>query len=109
MLRSLLGTPYSSRQMGYDLQRLTRKGLVTRLDHQRRYVLTPFGQRVALFSHQGPRPHPASGTPGARPEFHRAGAAILRTTFTALDRAIEAHIAEAQLAARSFCDRFVPF
>ena len=81
MLRSLLGTSYSSRQMGYDLRRLTRKGLVTRLDHQRRCVLTPFGQRVALFSHQGPRPHPASGTPGARPEFHRAGAAILRTTF----------------------------
>jgi NAD(P)-dependent dehydrogenase (short-subunit alcohol dehydrogenase family) len=55
MLRSLLGTSYSSRQMGYDLRRLTRKGLVARL-HQKRYVLTPFGQRVALFSHQGPRP-----------------------------------------------------
>lgn len=35
--------------MGYDLRRLRRKGLVKRLDHQKRYVLTPYGRRAALF------------------------------------------------------------
>lgn len=29
---------YTTRQMGYDLRRLIRKGLVTRLDHQKRYA-----------------------------------------------------------------------
>jgi hypothetical protein len=35
--------------MGHDLRRLMRKGLVTRLHGQHRYVLTPYGWRVALF------------------------------------------------------------
>ena len=32
LVASLLGTSYTTRQMGYDLRRLRRKGLVTRLD-----------------------------------------------------------------------------
>jgi hypothetical protein len=46
---SLLGGPYTSTQMTYDLRRLRLKGLIRRLDSTNRYVLTPDGLRVALF------------------------------------------------------------
>jgi hypothetical protein len=49
LVASLLGTPYTTRQMRYDLRRLLLKGMLTRLDHKNRYVLTPCGRRVALF------------------------------------------------------------
>jgi hypothetical protein len=44
-----LGVPYSMNQMSYDLRRLRLKGLITRLPHTNTYVLTPDGQRVAIF------------------------------------------------------------
>jgi hypothetical protein len=40
--------PYSCRQATYDLRRLRRKALITRLPHSHRYQLTPFGRRVAV-------------------------------------------------------------
>jgi hypothetical protein len=40
---TLLGVPYSARQMSYDLRRLRLKGLITRLPHTDTYVLTPEG------------------------------------------------------------------
>jgi hypothetical protein len=40
--------PYSSRQATYDLRRLRRKAMITRLPHSHRYQLTPFGRRVAV-------------------------------------------------------------
>jgi hypothetical protein len=46
---SLLAGPYTSTQATYDLRRLRLKGLIRRLDHTNRYVLTPDGLRVALF------------------------------------------------------------
>ena len=46
---SLLGVPYSMSQMSYDLRRLRLKGLITRLPRSNTYVLTPDGQRVAIF------------------------------------------------------------
>ncbi len=48
-VRSLLGSPYTSAQMTYDLRRLRLKGLVRRLPHSNTYVLTPEGARVAIF------------------------------------------------------------
>ena len=52
-LRSLveahLGRPYASRQMTYDLRRLTRKGLIAREKGTHRYRLTPEGRRLAMF------------------------------------------------------------
>jgi hypothetical protein len=39
---------YSSRQATYDLRRLRRKALISRLPHSHRYQLTPFGRRVAV-------------------------------------------------------------
>ncbi|MGH3476513.1 MAG: hypothetical protein ACRDT8_16275 [Micromonosporaceae bacterium] len=46
---TLLGVPYSMSQMSYDLRRLRLKGLITRLPHTNTYVLTPDGQRAAIF------------------------------------------------------------
>lgn len=99
LVGSLLGTSYTTRQMGYDLRRLRRKGLITRLDHQKRYVLTPYGRRVALFL---TKVHAHVLRPGLQAldlSFTAQAPPRLRTTFAALDRAIDAHIAEAQLAA----------
>jgi hypothetical protein len=46
---ALLGVPYSMSQMSYDLRRLRMKGVITRLPHSNTYVLTPDGQRIAIF------------------------------------------------------------
>jgi Mn-dependent DtxR family transcriptional regulator len=40
---------YTPRQMGYDLQRLGRKGLIQRVEGKLCYTLTSHGRRVALF------------------------------------------------------------
>ena len=48
LVASLLDQPYSSRQATYDLRRLRRKALITRLPHSQRYQLTPFGRRTAV-------------------------------------------------------------
>ncbi len=40
---------YSSRQATYDLRRLTRKGVITRIPATQRYQLTPFGRRIATW------------------------------------------------------------
>jgi hypothetical protein len=99
LIASLLGTPYATRQMGYDLRRLARKGLIKRLDRQKRYVLTPYGRRVALFL---TKVHARVIRPGLQAldlSFTAQVPPALRTTFTALDRAIDAHITEAQFAA----------
>jgi hypothetical protein len=99
VMASLLGSPYTTRQMGYDLRRLLRKGLLTRLAHQHRYVLTPYGRRVALFL---TKVHAHVLRPGLQAldlTFVAHAPPALRRTFAALERAIEAHIAEAQLAA----------
>ncbi len=99
LVASLLGTPYSTRQMGYDLRRLTRKGLISRLDRQHRYVLTPYGRRVALFLTKVHARVLRGGLQALDLSFIAQAPPPLRTTFLALDRAIDAHIAEAQLAA----------
>ena len=49
LVAGLLGLPYSPAQMTYDLRRLRLKGLIRRLEHHNRYVLTPDGIKVAFF------------------------------------------------------------
>jgi hypothetical protein len=52
LVAQLLGVPdgqYTARQMGYDLRRLARKGLLQRDGRRLRYELTPYGRRLALF------------------------------------------------------------
>ncbi|WP_448070476.1 hypothetical protein [Georgenia yuyongxinii] len=45
----LLGVAYTINQASYDLARLRLNGLIERLPHTNTYVLTPDGQRVAIF------------------------------------------------------------
>lgn len=40
---------YRSNQMTYDLRRLRLKGILWRVPHTHRYLLTPYGRKVALF------------------------------------------------------------
>jgi hypothetical protein len=52
LVADLLGpadSPYTARQMGYDLRRLARKRLIRRVEGKLCYTLTPYGWRVALF------------------------------------------------------------
>jgi hypothetical protein len=59
---------YTTNQMTYDLRRLRRKGIIWRIPHTHRYVLTPYGYKVALF-------------------FTRLHARVFRPGFAALDPA----------------------
>lgn len=57
---------YTSGQMTYDLRRLRLKGLLWRVPHPQRYVVTPYGYRVSLF-------------------FTKLNARVFRATFAAMD------------------------
>ena len=48
LVGTLLDRPYTSRQATYDLHRLKRKGLITRIPGRHRYQVTPLGRRVAV-------------------------------------------------------------
>ncbi|WP_448074230.1 hypothetical protein [Georgenia yuyongxinii] len=48
-MNHLLGMAYTVNQMSYDLARLRLNGLIERIPHTNTYVLTPDGQRVAIF------------------------------------------------------------
>jgi hypothetical protein len=48
LVRRFWNNPYSSQQATYDLRRLRRKALITRMPHSHRYQLTPFGRRAAV-------------------------------------------------------------
>jgi len=92
---ALLGIPYTSGQMTYDLRRLRRKGLIRRLDHANTYVPTPDGLRVALFytklHDRLLRPLLAADHPPAPPE--------LRDALRIVDRSIDDYVARARLKA----------
>jgi hypothetical protein len=90
---------YTARQMGYDLRRLARKGLVRRVTGRLCYTVTPFGRRVALFL---TKVHARVLRPGLQALDTRIVAQApppLRTLFTALDAATDSLIEEARLAA----------
>jgi hypothetical protein len=91
----LLGQPYSRNQMSYDLARLRRNGLLERLPHSNTYVLTPEGQRVAIFytkiHDRLLRPLLAANAPPAPPELRDA----LRT----VDRHVKDYSERARLNA----------
>jgi hypothetical protein len=48
LVARLLGSSYAANQMTYDLRRLRRRGLITRLPNTHAYVVTPAGLRVAF-------------------------------------------------------------
>jgi hypothetical protein len=89
----LLGASYTTNQMSYDLARLRLNGLIERLEHTNTYVLTPDGQRVAVFYTKVHdrllRPLIAANAPPAPTELRRALATI--------DRAVNDYIDQARL------------
>ena len=48
-VEALLGSPYTSAQMTYDLRRLRLKGLIHRIPRSHRYTATTYGLKVAFF------------------------------------------------------------
>lgn len=102
VVAQLLGVPidgYTARQMGYDLRRLHRKGLLRRVPGRLCYTLTPFGRRVALFL---TKVYARVLRPGLRAldvQIHSQTPPLLRTAFAALDAATDSLIKEARLAA----------
>ena len=49
LMTGLLAAPYTAGQMTYDLRRLRLAGLIRRIEHTNRYVLTPDGIKMAVF------------------------------------------------------------
>jgi hypothetical protein len=49
LMTGLLGATYTTSQASYDLTRLRRNGLITRVPHQNLYTLTPDGLAFAIF------------------------------------------------------------
>ena len=48
-IEALLGRPYTTAQMTYDLRRLRLKGLIHRIPQTHRYTATSYGLKVAFF------------------------------------------------------------
>jgi hypothetical protein len=90
---------YTPRQMGYDLRRLARKGLIARVDGKLCYTLTPHGRHVALFL---TKPYARVLRPGFQafdPHVTSPAPPPLRTALAAVDAATERLLQEARLAA----------
>ena len=92
---------YSSRQATYDLRRLKRKGVITRVQGTQRYQLTAFGRRIATWFTKA---HGRVLTPGLAWTDPRlppdvAARSSLALTWRAFDRAVEEFIAAQMVAA----------
>ncbi|MEU5942305.1 hypothetical protein ABZ807_24680 [Micromonospora sp. NPDC047548] len=89
----LLGTGYTTSQMTYDLRRLRFNGLIRRIEHTHTYVLTPDGQRLAIFytklNDRLLHPLLAADRPQAPP--------ALRQALTTIDHYVDDYIARARL------------
>jgi hypothetical protein len=94
-MTGLLGTAYTMNQASYDLGRLARNGLITRIPHRNLYVLTPDGLRFAIFYTKVHdrilRPLMASDQPQAPPP--------LRAALRVIDTEVSRRIAAARLPA----------
>ena len=92
-VNALRGSTYTADQMGYDLQRLRLNGLIERIHATNTYLLTPDGQRVAIFytklHDRLLRPLLAADAPPAPPE--------LRQALCTIDRHVHHYIADAHL------------
>jgi hypothetical protein len=93
LMTGLLHAPYTPGQMTYDLRRLRLTGLIRRIEHTNRYVLTPDGIKAAIFytklHNRLLRPLLAADQPQAPPELRAA----LRT----IDQHISSYITQARL------------
>jgi hypothetical protein len=93
LMTGLLAAPYTGGQMTYDLRRLRLAGLIYRIEHTKRYVLTPDGTRFAVFytklHNRLLRPLMAADQPQAPPE--------LRQALRAIDQHVDDYINQARL------------
>jgi hypothetical protein len=93
LMTGLLAARYSPGQMTYDLRRLRLAGLIHRIDHTNRYVLTPAGTRFAIFytklHNRLLRPLMAADQPPAPPP--------LRQALHAIDQHVDDYITHARL------------
>jgi len=93
LMTGLLHAPYTPGQMTYDLRRLRLAGLIRRLGHTHRYILTPDGIKVAVFYtklyNRLLRPLLAADQPQAPAE--------LRAALRAIDQHVDAYITHARL------------
>jgi hypothetical protein len=93
LIAGLLGSDYRPGQMTYDLRRLRLAGLIHRLPHTNRYLITDDGIRIAVFYTKIYNrllvPLTAADQPQAPPELRQA----LRT----LDRHVDGYIDRARL------------
>ena len=63
LIGSLLGTTYTTRQMGYDLRRLVRKGVAQTARSPEALRPNALWPACRALSHNGPRAHPATRPP----------------------------------------------
>jgi hypothetical protein len=95
LMTGLLGTAYTMNQASYDLARLSRNGLITRVPHRNLYALTPDGLRFAIFytkvHDRVLRPLMAADQPQAPPG--------LRQALRAIDHEVSRRLAAARLPA----------
>jgi hypothetical protein len=93
LMTGLLAAPCTGGQMTYDLRRLRLAGLIYRIEHTNRYVLTPDGTRFAVFytklHNRLLRPLMAADQPPAPPELRQAPRAI--------DQHVDDYIKQARL------------
>ena len=94
-MTGLLNRPYSMNQASYDLSRLARNGLITRVPGRNRYTLTRDGLLFACFYttvyDHILRPLMAPGRPNAPPE--------LASALAALDQVVASHTVIARMPA----------
>jgi hypothetical protein len=95
LMTGLLGAPYSMNQASYDLARLSRNGLITRIPRRNLYALTADGLRFAIFytkvHDRVLRPLMAGDQPQAPPP--------LRAALRVIDGEVTRRIAAARLPA----------
>jgi hypothetical protein len=89
---------YTAGRMTYDLRRLRLKGMISRLPGKNRYVLTSIGRRVALFFTKTYARILRPGLTRIDPDRPPDATDALAVTCRLLDRVIDLHVQEANLA-----------
>ena len=99
LVATLLGMPYGTNQMSYDLWRLRTNGLIDRIGKTHTYVLTPRGIRVCLFYTKSYRRiiDPLFAAAGTTAQARAAPE--LRDALRAIDQAVSRFAMEARMAA----------
>jgi hypothetical protein len=94
LMTGLLGVPYSMNQASYDLARLHRKGLITRVPARNQYLLTPDGLTFAVFY---TKVHDRVLTPLLAAHDQPHAPPELRAALRTIDTAVNQRLAHARL------------